>query len=341
MQVEEAYEMVPATTLYFTEKYDLGATYLNDTFHKVSLLQAVKFLIRSEALVLEVPEPLWVRFLPKNLVLLAVWKLMGQLQRRPRMAVTYAIENNDLTNLLAPKLTLPEPILRLGGLLMGVILRATIDRIAYGSAGSMAVYHSLPGVRGIPHRLIEELPAAVADASTPTRQRAIFIGELDDRKGILDVMEAWPGVESAMPEAVLTVIGAGPHSEIVSTWCRERAASRHFAGFLSHEEVKQSLQHADVLVAPSRRSGRWREQIGLPIAEAVSHGLTVVTTDETGLATWLAATGHTVIEEGRVGHDLRSSLIHALNNQLPRTSVINALPPVPGRIEADKWLHAP
>lgn len=339
MQVEEANEMVPAITLYFTEKYDLGATSLNSTFIKLSLPQAVRYLMRSQALILEVPEPLWVRFLPKNVVLLTVWKLSGRLQRRHRLAVTYAIENNDLKNLLTPKVRLPNIVARLVGSLIGVFTSATIDRIAYGSAGSMTVYHSLTGVRGIPYQLIQELPAAAETVTSATNQRAIFIGELDHRKGVLDLMGAWPGVESALPGAVLTIVGAGPHSEVVSAWCRERPASRLFKGFLPHDEVKQSLQHADVLVAPSRRAGRWREQIGLPITEAISHGLTIVTTDETGLAPWLAATGHTVIQEGRVNQELRSALINTLKNQLSRDVIIDALPLISGRIEADKWLH--
>lgn len=341
MQVEEAYEMVPATTLYFSEKYDLGATHLDSTFRKVSLVKALIFLVRSKADVLEVPEPLWVRFLPMNVLLLIAWKLSGWMRRRSRFVVTYAIENNDLSNLLTPKIKLADPIVRLASTLIGALICCTIDRIAYGSAGSMEIYHSLAGVRDIPHRVVEELPAATAHTTSMTNdQRAIFIGELDDRKGILDVIEAWPGVESELPEAVLTIVGAGPYSQVVPTWCSERPSSRRYLGFLSHAQVKHALRHADVLVAPSRRLGRWREQIGLPITEALSHGLTVVTTDETGLATWLAVNGHVVVEENCVPQQLSSSIIEALKNPLQKTSIQQSLPAIPGRIEADKWLHA-
>lgn len=340
MQVEEAYDMVPATTLYFAEKYDLGATHLNGSFRKVNLLQAIKFLAKSDARVLEVPELLWVRFLPSNVALLAAWKMIGWLRRRPRLAVTYAIENNALPVLLSPRIKLPKPVVAAAGMIIGGLMKAFIDRIAYGSAGSKTLYESLACVQTISHRLIEELPAALAPAKTSSGKNAVFIGELDDRKGILDLMLAWPIVEKAVPDAVLTVIGTGPHSGQVSEWCKERERSRTYAGFLDHEKVKRSLLFADVLVAPSRRFGRWREQIGLPITEAISHGLTVVTTDETGLAAWLAANGHTVIEEDNVARKLPDSVIAALNNPLPPASVAASLPPIPGRIEADTWLHA-
>lgn len=333
--------MVPALTLYFTEKYDLGATHLPDSFHKVNLLQAIKILATTQAHVLEVPEPLWMRFLPKNVVLLVAWRLSGLLRRRRQLAVTYAIENNDLTSLLSPRMRLPPLVLHMAGSVLGRLIRSLVDRVAFGSAGSMALYHSLAGVRQIRHRLIEELPASSGSTSSQDRRRVIFVGELDDRKGILDVVAAWPSVESAIPDAVLTIVGGGAYSDQVSRWCSERPATRVFLGFLAHGDVIRALRHADVLVAPSRRSGRWREQIGLPIAEALAHGLTVVTTSETGLASWLADNGHRVIEEQHVPLKLGEAIVSALQNQLRPASIGDSLPSIPGRIASDKWLHTP
>jgi glycosyltransferase involved in cell wall biosynthesis len=77
----------------------------------------------------------------------------------------------------------------------------------------------------------------------------------------------------------------------------------------------------------------------LPIGEALAHGLTVVTTNETGLATWLADNGHTVIDEKHVATELGDAIVTALKNQLQPSAVETALPSIPGRIEADKWLH--
>ncbi|MDR6505100.1 glycosyltransferase family 4 protein [Arthrobacter oryzae] len=342
-QVKRSSRMVPAMTLYFDEKYDLGETQIPEFFRKVSLLECLRFIAVSDAQILEVPEPLWLRFAPKNFLLLATWKLSGFLKPGRRIAVTYAIENNNIHSLLSPRSKVNSVIERIFLRIMGAAICLTIDRIAFGSSAAMSVYHSLAGVKRIEHRLIQELPAESAATSdgiaAPSGTRAIFIGELDDRKGVLDLMKAWPSVEDAVPAAVLTVVGGGKHADAVEQWCLERPATRVFCGLVPHGETARQLSKADVLVAPSKRSGRWREQIGLPITEALSLGLTVVTTDETGLADWLSNEEHTVVPETDVESQLAAAIIGALKRPLPRTKVWQSLPVVPGRIAADAWLH--
>lgn len=343
-QVGRARRMVPATTLYFNEKYDLGQTELPKSFHKVTLLQCLRILASSDAEVLEVPEPLWLRFAFKNFLMLSVWKLFGFFSSNKRIAVTYAIENNGLDNLISPRRRVSPGVKRLFGVAAGTAMRLTLDRIAFGSTASKDLYHSLPGVRGISCQLIEELPAMDTDVrhrgqSRNNEQRAIFIGELDDRKGVIELMTAWPSVESSIPGAVLTLVGDGKYGAAVQQWCEERPQSRSYRGFVQHDQTGELLFDSDVLVAPSRRAGRWREQIGLPIVEALSFGLTVVTTDETGLAAWLRDHGHTVIPEPDVKPALADAMARALNAPLRREDVFLSLPVIPGRIAADSWLH--
>lgn len=342
-QVKRAALMTPATTLYFDEKYDLGQTALSSSFRKVNFTQALKFLASSDASTLEVPEPLWLRFLPKNIVLISCWKAFGVLRGRKRTTVTYAIENNELNNLLSPRKRLPNSVLRLAERGLGFLVRRLIDRIAYGSSAAASLYESLGGVDTIPSALIEELPAPAATDNEPQpsgRQEALFIGELDNRKGIAHLMLAWPKVEQALPSARLTIAGSGRLSQEVEAWCQLRPTSRVYAGFVQHEATPALLNASTVLLAPSCRDGRWREQIGLPIVEALAAGLTVVTTDETGLAQWLAENGHFVISSGEITGDLATASEKALLSPLPNDEVRGSLPSVAGRIRADSWLHA-
>ncbi|MDQ0000838.1 glycosyltransferase involved in cell wall biosynthesis [Pseudarthrobacter sulfonivorans] len=228
---------------------------------------------------------------------------------------------------------------KIAAFVLGAVIRTLLDRIAFGSTGAKELYHSLPGVAKLQHALHEELPSRHTETGSHGHSNVVFVGELDDRKGILDVMASWPSVEAEVPGSVVTVIGGGEHADKVSAWCAERPSSRHFLGFLAHDDVKGALIRADVLVAPSRRSGRWREQIGLPIGEALARGLTIVTTDETGLAKWLANNGHVVISETMVADTLAGAIAVALKTQRAPATVQNSLPAVPGRIAADKWLH--
>lgn len=344
-QVKRSVRMVPALTLYFDEKYDLGKTPLPNSFRKVTLFECMRLIARSNALILEVPEPLWLRFAPKNILILMTWKISGLFKSGRRIAVAYAIENNDIGSLLSPHSRLHPVIEQIFRGIAGAAICFSIDRIAFGSSAAMNVYTSLAGVKRIEYCLIEELPAKGAKESDvipgiPSGERAIFVGELDDRKGILDLMKAWPSVEDSLPEAVLTVVGAGQHAELVQQWCAERPRSRVFCGFLPHDEAAKQLMLASVLLAPSKRSGRWREQIGLPIVEALSLGLTVVTTDETGLADWLSKEEHIVLPEKDSGRLLAAGITRALKRPISRKKVLDSLPSIPGRILADSWLHA-
>ncbi|MEV7135692.1 glycosyltransferase family 4 protein [Arthrobacter sp. NPDC093128] len=339
-QVKRASGMVPALTLYFDEKYDLGKTPVPDTFRKVTIFQCLQVIARSNSQILEVPEPLWLRFAPKNFLILAIWKLSGLFRFRRRTAVTYAIENNDFKSLLSPQTRVHPMIERTLRIVAGAAISLVIDRIAFGSSASMKLYHSLAGLDRVEQRLIEELPARSSDIRERVYgKKAIFVGELDDRKGILNLMAAWPAVEASVPGALLNVVGNGGHSKAVEAWCRERPESRVFCGLLAHDETAARISEADVLIAPSRRFGRWREQIGLPIVEALSMGLTVVTTDETGLATWLLEQGHSVIPEANVEQQLAVAIIQAVESPLNREEVRQSLPLIPGRISADSWLH--
>jgi glycosyltransferase involved in cell wall biosynthesis len=50
--------------------------------------------------------------------------------------------------------------------------------------------------------------------------------------------------------------------------------------------VHEAMRESSVLVLLSQPHGHWREQVGLPIVEGLAHGCEVVTTSETGLASW-------------------------------------------------------
>lgn len=334
--------MLPGTTLYFSRKYDLGATPPGHQFVQVSLLQAIVRVARSRAQKLELPEPLWLRYYPGNFVLGVVWRASGLLRGTRRSASAYSIENNDVDALLFSGRSVPAPVRKIAVAAFGLTARAVYGRLAYGSDGARETYESIPFLRGVTSRTFLELPAprsSVNDEGQPGR--AVFVGRLEDRKGIERLMDAWPAVEEAVPGAVIEIVGDGPLSDDVEDWCHQNESQRVASGALDHATVLRRLEAASVLVAPSQRDGRWREQIGLPISEALSTGLTVVTTSETGLADWLRSTGHYVVSADRGDFSaLSGAIIRALEYPLDRASVLGTLPSTLGRIEADAWLNS-
>ncbi|MET1033926.1 MAG: glycosyltransferase [Arthrobacter sp.] len=361
--VERDPSLTPARTLYFGRMYDL-ADEPPATFERVRMASAVRLLLRSDATVLEVPEPLWLRFLPRTAVLVAAWRLGGALAAARggsrggrRRVVTYAIENNDPRLLLRtgiPGRAAPAVL----GWLIGAWTARNIDRIAYGSAGARAAYAALPGADRVPARTLPELPAPRATVASPSAAaprsdpdgsgaapRAVFVGDLSARKGVPELLAAWERVEPLLPGARLDVVGGGALAADVAAWVAAAPRSRRFHGLLPHHEALRVLGESTVLVAPSRRHGRWREQIGLPVTEALALGLTVVTTDETGLAAWLRAAGHGVLASDPPGGPadpgtLADVVVRALREPLPRERVLGSLPGADARAAADQWLHA-
>ncbi|MCU1370922.1 MAG: glycosyl transferase family 1 [Ilumatobacteraceae bacterium] len=107
---------------------------------------------------------------------------------------------------------------------------------------------------------------------------AAFVSPLATNKGIDRVLDAWPLVTAAVPEARLVVAGRGPLEGLV----RERAAadpSIEFLGSLPGDGVAELLRTVAVFVTAPRPTRVWNEQFGLAYVEAMASGVPVVTTE--------------------------------------------------------------
>ncbi|GGF12804.1 hypothetical protein GCM10011399_03410 [Subtercola lobariae] len=341
VHITRYYETTPAHMLYFTEKYDLAGSEVPKQFRKVNLKQALRLLRGSRATVLEMPEPLWVRFLPTGIAIALTWKLSGFITGRKRVLVTYAMENNDLGNLIGGNRRVPAACVRAFGLGLGLYIRLVLDKIAFASEGSRNLYLSIPFVKSVENRVFEELPS---DASgdqeiTPDPDSCIFVGVLEERKGVLELLKAWEEVEELNPTATLTIIGPGPLADLVVSWVALNPSRRTYVGQLPRAQVQKTIATAVTLIAPSMPDGRWREQVGLPIKEGLAQGLTVVTTDQTGLDSWLQRHGHHVVSASNIDAELPTAIQKAIEHPLNRVTVIESLPRVEGRYQADSWIH--
>jgi glycosyltransferase involved in cell wall biosynthesis len=107
---------------------------------------------------------------------------------------------------------------------------------------------------------------------------AAFISPLATNKGIDRVLDAWPLVRAAVPEATLVVAGRGPLEPLV----QERAAadpSIRFVGSLPGDGVAELLREVAVFVTAPRPTRVWNEQFGLAYVEAMASGVPIVTTE--------------------------------------------------------------
>jgi glycosyltransferase involved in cell wall biosynthesis len=142
-----------------------------------------------------------------------------------------------------------------------------------------------------------------------------------------------------LPGATLTLLGKGRLEPLA-----ERAAALDDSIDLvidpSRTEIHRRLAGSRALALPSQPTPSWREQVGLPIVEGLSHGCAIVATSETGLAGWLKDHGHGVLDTPTTPEALANALAWALTSGPQPVDIIASLPAVDGRLAADEWMFA-
>ncbi|WP_344753870.1 glycosyltransferase [Gryllotalpicola koreensis] len=341
MHFERASEMAPGLTLYLKRRADFDEALAANRpdFLSGTLREIIRRVLVSRPRVLEVPEPLWFRYWPHTMILLIALRLASGSRRREISVVTYAIENSTPDRLPRRLATLPPALWRTISRILARGHLRHVDRIAFGTSGARQALITTAGLGALQDdhlqtRIIEALPTRCA-CTSPSEERTdsvVFVTSLEQRKGLDTLLEAWPAVVAARPTAMLHIAGSGPLEGATAT-ASATYPSIVFHGLVGRETVHSLYRHARVSVLPSRPSGRWREQVGLPIVEGISHGTSIVTTAETGLARWLTQHGQHVLTE-LTPRALATAIIEALAVPAPRY----ALPLADGRILADGWL---
>ena len=106
------------------------------------------------------------------------------------------------------------------------------------------------------------------------RQRVLFLGNLSDRKGVLDLLRALAQPVLDGSDMEVTIAGGGDVAGY-QTRARELGVDGvvRFEGWCDQKKVSRLLAKCDMLVLPSHD-----EVLPLAILEALAHGVAVVTT---------------------------------------------------------------
>ncbi len=105
---------------------------------------------------------------------------------------------------------------------------------------------------------------------------ALIVARMDDGnlyKGHREIIEVWPKIVSAVPDARLVIVGSGTGKDSIITHAANSSASTNIdvKGFLSEAELAQVWSQAHVFAMPSRGEG-----FGLVYIEAMRHGIPVI-----------------------------------------------------------------
>lgn len=338
--LERAQSMQPATILYGSTRYDFDSKLVRQLdVRQAGIWATVALMLRSETRILEVNEPLMLSGGARGLAAVVAAKIRALLSQKRVTVVTYAIENLNVLTI--------RPTTWRGGLrhraeiLLARRIASLVDRIAFGTEGAERLYTEVLGrdlvraERTVIPALSAPCRCGVRDESS--RDRVLFLGAFQPRKGIEQLMLAWPHVIERRPGTRLTIVGVGGLEDLVCAFANTVPGVSVIVN-PPRDDIHAQLLWADSVVLLSQRTPSWREQVGLPILEGLAHGCSIVTTTETGIAGWLAQHGHAVLKPEASPTEVAEQLCRVLATGRPPESIMADLPAMDGRLNADGWL---
>lgn len=143
-----------------------------------------------------------------------------------------------------------------------------------------------------------------------TEKMILFVGNLIEAKGVLDLVDAYKVVHHAYPKTSLHLIGSDKDEQFMKTFAaRVQMDDVHISHHapLSQIEIAKWLSAADVFVLPSHHEG-----FGLVALEAMATGTPVVATNVGGLS-YLLDNDAGILVEAKNSNSLADGIIQALN----------------------------
>jgi phosphatidyl-myo-inositol alpha-mannosyltransferase len=172
-----------------------------------------------------------------------------------------------------------SPAMELGQRTLGTYARRLHGRIAVSAAARHFADRFFPGdYKVIPNgvdigRFERAVPIARWQDGTPN---ILFVGRLEDRKGLPHLLKAFRLVRKSGTDARLLVVGSGPQEREARRYVMTRGlANVEFLGRVTDEEKAQLFRTADIYCSPATG----RESFGIVLLEAMAAGAPIVCSD--------------------------------------------------------------
>jgi glycosyltransferase involved in cell wall biosynthesis len=178
--------------------------------------------------------------------------------------------------------------------------------------------------------------ACAIGSSTHKDRTVAFAAQFVARKGIDVLLDAWAEVAPELSGWRLHLAGFGPRATQVCSWANGRPDVTVTVA-PNRRALHDLLSSAAVLVLPSRAGRWWREQIGFPVLEGLSHGCVIICTVDSGLAPWLRDHGQVVVEGGDA--PALAAALHRVCTSWPWPTALRALPAEDTRHVAERWFN--
>jgi phosphatidyl-myo-inositol alpha-mannosyltransferase len=162
-------------------------------------------------------------------------------------------------------------------------------RIAVSTAAARLASRYFPGRYDIIPNGVDvsrfATPAPRPAALVGDQPYVLFVGRLEERKGLPTLMEAFALLRRSHPGVQLVIVGDGQRRAGYEQWVEEQALEGvHFAGRASASDLAGYYQHAAVYCAPNTGN----ESFGIVLLEAMAADCPVVATNIEGFASVIA-----------------------------------------------------
>ena len=134
----------------------------------------------------------------------------------------------------------------------------------------------------------------------------LFVGRLEKRKGLGDLLRAYRAMKARVPRSRLIIVGDGPlRGRVESFVTRHRLPDVVMAGFVPDSVKPRYYSSADIFCAPATGA----ESFGIVLLEALASGLPVVATEVPGYMSVLEPGRDSVTVMPQNWRELSASLV--------------------------------
>jgi phosphatidylinositol alpha-mannosyltransferase len=198
-------------------------------------------------------------------------------------------------------------------------------KIAISNRARMAIEPYLPGeYRIIPSGVdLDKFKPGLSPAISKKADEKIilFLGRLDQRKGIEVIIRAIPVIAKSCPEIRLIVAGQGPMKTQAMKLAQKLGVREkvHFIGAVKSEDLPKYYCSADLYCSPALGG----ETLGIVLLEAMACGIPVVASDIPGYDETVTHLNDGILFPPGDSQKLATAIIDVLSNHNLRIKLIN------------------
>ena len=149
-------------------------------------------------------------------------------------------------------------------------------------------------------------------AKQPSNKTILYIGRLEKRKGVRNLIKAYRQLVKIEPDATLTIVGDGPErlklEALVDNWGLKGV---EFLGFVSEAQKLSLLNNSSVFCSPAL----FGESFGIVLLEAMARGVPVIAGDNPGYSSLMKGQGAVSLVNPRHSKEFAGRLAQFLIDQ--------------------------